>query len=150
MAIWGALTGGCHLLNHAAGWLHGGLTASFEKLILDAEMLQAMQSYMEPLSAQPDDLAIEAIAGVGPGGHFFGSPHTMTRYDTAFWQPMISNWENHPTWLDHGGIDARARANTVWKTLVAEYEQPALDSSVDAALEAYVAVRKEQGGAPMN
>lgn len=150
MAIWGALTGGCHLLNHAAGWLHGGLTASVEKLILDAEMLQAMQAYFEPFAARPDDLAVEAIAAVGPGGHFFGSPHTMSRYETAFWQPMLSNWENHPTWIEHGAIDARARANAIYKTLVADYVQPPLDAAIDEALSAFVARRKEEGGAPMN
>jgi trimethylamine--corrinoid protein Co-methyltransferase len=150
MSIWGALTGGAHLLNHAAGWLHGGLTASFEKLILDAEMLQGMQAYFEPLATGPDDLAEAAIAEVGPGGHFFGSPHTMQRYEQAFWRPMLSNWENHPTWLEHGAIDARSRANTIWKGLLAAYEQPALDPAVNEALTDYVARRKAEGGAPMN
>ncbi len=150
MSIWGALTGGAHLLNHAAGWLHGGLTASLEKLILDAEMLQGMQSCFAPLATGPDDLAEEAIAGVGAGGHFFGSPHTMARYEHAFWRPILSNWDNHPAWLEHGALDARARANTVWKGLLKEYEQPPLDPGIDEALVAYVARRTGQGGAPMN
>jgi trimethylamine--corrinoid protein Co-methyltransferase len=150
MAIWGALTGGAHLLNHAAGWMHGGLTASFEKLILDAEMLQAMQAAFEPISTAPEDLALEAIAAVGPGGHYFGSPHTMTRYETAFWRPMVSDWDNHPSWLDHGGVDARGRANRVWKELLRAYQRPPLDPGIDEALTAYVARRKEEGGAPMN
>jgi trimethylamine--corrinoid protein Co-methyltransferase len=150
MALWGALTGGAHLLEHAAGWMHGGLTASFEKLILDAEMLQMMDAYFEPLATSPADLALEAILEAGAGGHFFGTAHTMERYQTAFHAPMLSNWDNHPTWLQKGGIDARARANTVWKELLAAHEDPPLDPGIDEALTAYVARRKAEGGAPMN
>ncbi|MGQ0566436.1 MAG: trimethylamine methyltransferase family protein [Gemmobacter sp.] len=150
MALWGALTGGAHLLEHAAGWLHGGLTASFEKLILDAEMLQMMDAYFEPLSTSPGDLALDAILEAGAGGHFFGTAHTMERYQTAFHAPMLSNWDNHPNWLLKGGIDARARANTVWKELLAGAEDPPLDAGIDEALAAYVTRRKAMGGAPMN
>ena len=150
MALWGALTGGAHLLEHAAGWLHGGLTASFEKLILDAEMLQMMDAWFEPLTTTDADLALDAILEAGAGGHFFGTAHTMERYERAFHAPMVSNWDNYPNWLQRGGIDARARANTVWKELLAQAEDPPLDAAVDEALSAYVTRRKAEGGAPMN
>ncbi|XDA97415.1 trimethylamine methyltransferase family protein [Sulfitobacter sp. LCG007] len=150
MALWGALMGGAHLLEHAAGWLHGGLTASFEKLILDAEMLQMMQEYFRPLDVSTETLALDAIGDVGHGGHFFGTEHTMARYETAFYEPLLSNWENHPQWLEHGGVQARERANTVWKQLLREYEQPPLDQAIADELDAYVARRKEAGGAPLN
>ena len=150
MALWGALTGGAHLLEHAAGWMHGGLTASFEKLILDAEMLQMMDAYFEPLATGPGELALDAILEAGAGGHFFGTAHTMERYQTAFHAPMLSNWDNHPNWLLKGSIDARTRANTVWKELLAVAEDPPLDPGIDDALTAYVTRRKAEGGAPMN
>ena len=150
IALWGALTGGAHLLEHAAGWLHGGLTASFEKLILDAEMLQMMDAWSEPLATTAADLALDAIREAGAGGHFFGTAHTMERYEHAFHAPMLSNWDNYPTWLQRGGIDAAARANRVWKELLAQAEDPPLDPGIDEALSAYVARRKAEGGAPMN
>ncbi len=150
MALWGALMGGAHLLEHGAGWLHGGLTASFEKLILDAELLMMMDAYFEPIDTSAEALALDAIREAGPGGHFFGTSHTMARYETAFHAPLLSNWDNYPTWLDRGGIDARARANSVWKTLLGEYEEPKLDPAVAEALDDYVARRKAEGGAPMN
>ena len=150
MALWGALTGGAHLLNHAAGWLHGGLTASFEKLILDAEMLQMMDACFEPMATDPGALALDAILEAGAGGHFFGTAHTMARYEKAFHTPMLSNWDNHPQWLSKGSIDARSRANTVWKDLLAAHEDPPLDPGIDEALTAYVTRRKAEGGAPMN
>jgi trimethylamine--corrinoid protein Co-methyltransferase len=150
MALWGALMGGAHLVEHAAGWMHGGLTASFEKLILDAEMLQMMAAYFQPIAVTEATLAVEAIREVGAGGHFFGASHTMDRYETAFYTPLISNWDNHPQWLERGGVQTRERANTVWKQMLAEYEQPALDPAVDEALRAFMARRREEGGAPMN
>ena len=150
MALWGCIMGGAHLVEHAAGWLHGGLTASFEKLILDAEMLQMMDDYLTPLQVDDASMAVDAIRAVGPGGHFFGTPHTMARYQTAFHTPMLSNWDNHPNWLLKGGVDARSRANTVWKSLRDDYVLPPLDAGIDDAVTDYVARRKAAGGAPMN
>lgn len=150
MALWGAITGGAHLIEHAAGWMHGGLTASFEKLILDAEMLQMMEAWAEPMEVTPEALAVEAIAEVGPGGHFFGATQTMGRYETAFHKPMVANWDNYPNWLEKGGVTAEARAEEIWRSLLAEAEDPGLDPTADEALTAYVARRKAEGGAPMN
>ncbi|MCX7888145.1 MAG: trimethylamine methyltransferase family protein [Rhodobacteraceae bacterium] len=149
-ALWGAVMGGAHLVEHAAGWLHGGLTASFEKLIVDAELLQAMREYLRPIDTSPAALALEAIAEVGPGGHFFGAAHTMERYESAFYAPILADWDNHPNWLQRGGVQARERANAIWKRMLAEHSDPPLDPAIDEALAAYVARRKAEGGAPMN
>ncbi len=150
MALWGCLMGGAHLVLHAAGWLGGGLTASFEKLIVDAEMLQMMAAYFEPLEVSPETLALDAIRDVGPAGHFFGTPHTLARYENAFYAPLLSNWDNYDTWIERGGIGATRRANTVWKRLLAEYEKPPIDSSIDDALRDYMAKRKREGGVATN
>ncbi|MEZ5913563.1 MAG: trimethylamine methyltransferase family protein [Paracoccaceae bacterium] len=150
MALWGALMGGANLLEHGAGWMHGGLTASFEKLILDAELLMMMDAYFEPIDTAPEALALEAIREAGPGGHFFGTAHTMARYETAFHTPLLSNWDNYPNWRERGGIDARSRANTVWKSLLNDYDEPMLPADIAEELDTYVARRKAEGGAPMN
>jgi len=150
MALWGALMGGAHLVEHAAGWMHGGLTASFEKLILDAEMLQMMAAYFQPIAVTEATLALEAIRDVGAGGHFFGAAHTMDRYETAFYTPLLSNWDNHPQWLERGAVQSRERANSVWKQILADYTQPAIDPGTDEALQAFMARRRAEGGAPMN
>ena len=150
MAIWGAMLGGAHLLNHAAGWMHGGLTASFEKLILDAEMLQMIDAWLEPLDISDAALALDAIRDVGPGGHFFGAAHTMERYETAFYTPLLTNWDNHPQWLERGSVDASTRANQIWKQLLTDHQDPPLDPAIAEALADFVARRKSQGGAPMN
>jgi trimethylamine--corrinoid protein Co-methyltransferase len=148
--LWGAITGQAHLILHAAGWLGGGLTASFEKLIIDAEMLQMMSAYLEPLEVTTDTLALDAIAEVGPAGHYFGASHTMSRYETAFYAPLLSNWENYDSWVERGRQTAIGRANEIWKKLLSEYEAPPLDPAIDEELKAYVERRKREGGAPAN
>jgi trimethylamine--corrinoid protein Co-methyltransferase len=80
MSLWSTITGGVHLIEHAAGWLEGGLTASFEKLIVDAEMLQMMRSFLDPVVVDEPSLAVDAITEVDPGGHFFGTGHTLARF----------------------------------------------------------------------
>jgi trimethylamine--corrinoid protein Co-methyltransferase len=150
MSLWGSLMGGAHMINHAAGWLGGGLTASFEKLIIDAEMLQMMATYFEPPEVSEATLALDAIRDVGPGGHFFGTAHTLERYETAFYTPLLSNWDNHDTWVERGSVEAVQRANQIWHQLLDEYEQPAIDPAIDEALRDYMERRKREDGAPMN
>ena len=136
--------GGAHLVNHAAGWLEGGLTASFEKLILDAEILQMMAETLRPIGLSDDELALDAIREVAPGGHHFGTEHTLARYESAFYTPMISSRENFERWQEAGSSDAAQRANATWKQLLKDYEQPPLYPGVDEALVDYVERRKQE------
>jgi trimethylamine--corrinoid protein Co-methyltransferase len=144
MAIWGGVMGHANLLYHGAGWLEGGLTASFEKVVLDAELLQMMAETLKPIEVNDDTLALDAIREVGPGGHFFGAAHTMERYETAFYAPMLSDWRNYETWLEAGGETAEVRATKIWQTLLEAYEQPAMDEATREQLDAFVARRKEE------
>ncbi|HEV2287191.1 MAG TPA: trimethylamine methyltransferase family protein, partial [Steroidobacteraceae bacterium] len=147
MSLWGALLGGCHFMLHAAGWLEGGLTASYEKFILDVEMLQMMAEVFQPVPATADDIGIEAVAEVGPGGHFFSAAHTMQRYRDAFYTPLVSDWRNYGQWFDDGAKTATQRAATVWRNTLAAFQPPPLDPAVSAALEDFVARRRAAGGA---
>ncbi len=142
MSLWGAINGQANLIMHAAGWMGGGLTASFEKLIIDAEMLQMMTAYTQPFEVNDASMALEAMREVGPAGHFFGSDHTMARYENAFYTPILSNWDNFETWQEKGQRDAQKSANLIWKQLLTEYQQPDLDQSIDEELGDYVARRK--------
>jgi trimethylamine--corrinoid protein Co-methyltransferase len=142
-SLWGSVMGHANLVNHAAGWLEGGLTASFEKLIIDAEMLQMMAEYLRPLEVSDDELALDAIAEVEPGGHHFGTSHTLARYETAFYTPMLANRQNFESWQESGSIDISVRANAIWKQMLRDYEQPALDPAIDDALVEYVEKRRQ-------
>ncbi len=142
MSLWGSVMGHANLVNHAAGWLEGGLTASFEKLIVDAEMLQMIAEYLRPIDVNDDELAVDAIAEVGPGGHHFGTGHTLERYESAFYTPILSNRQNFEAWQEAGSTDIASRANTIWKQLLNEYEQPPLDPAIEEELVAYADKRR--------
>jgi trimethylamine---corrinoid protein Co-methyltransferase len=116
--------------------------ASYEKMVLDAELLQEMAEILQPLEVSEDTLALDAIREVGPGGHFFGAAHTLARYETAFYRPMLSDWRNFETWREAGAKTAAERANDIWKQLLADYEPPPLDPAIREALDDYVARRR--------
>ena len=129
---------------HAGGWLEGGLTCSFEKLILDAELLQMQSAFLEPVIVNEDSLGLEAIEEVGAGGHYFGAAHTLERYQNAFYEPILSDWRNFESWRDDGSRTALQRANSIWKMLLREYEKPPIDPAVEEELQAYITKRKEE------
>ncbi len=146
MSLWAAFMAHGNLVHHGAGWLEGGLVASFEKMIVDAEMIQGMFETLRPIAVDDDEIGIDAMAEVGPGGHFFGARHTLERYRDAFYAPMLSDWRNFESWTEAGAPDAARRANAIWKRLLAEFEAPPLDAAIREELEAYVARRKAEGG----
>ncbi|MEP3114874.1 trimethylamine methyltransferase family protein [Nisaea sp.] len=146
MVLWGAVMGHGNLIYHAAGWLEGGLVASFEKLILDVEILQNMAAFLEPVNFSDAEFAFEAIRDTEPGGHFFGAAHTMDRFKTAFYEPLVSDWQNHENWELAGGLDASTRATEMWQQALERYQEPPLPQDRREALEAYVAQRKEEIG----
>jgi len=147
-SLWGAIMGGVNILKHGAGWMEGGLQASFEKMVLDADLLQMVAAFLTPLEVNDDTMAIDAMTEVGPGGHFFGAAHTMERYTTAFYSPMISDWRNYEAWQEAGSPNAYETANRLYKQLLDEYEQPPIDAAIAEELAAFVARRTEEGGAP--
>jgi trimethylamine--corrinoid protein Co-methyltransferase len=139
-----AILSNSHLINHAAGWLEGGLSASLEKIIVDAELLRNWAQILKPVDFTDDDLAVEAIKETAAGGHFFGSPHTLARYESAFYRPLLSDWSNFENWRDAGSRSATERATGIWKKLLAEYVPPPLDAAVREAIADYVARRGSQ------
>lgn len=148
MSLWGALMGGANFMLHAAGWVEGGLSTSYEKFIIDVEMLQMMAEVFQPVGATEADLALDAVAEVGYGGHFFACAHTMERYRDAFYTPLLSDWRNYGTWSNDGARTATDRAATVWQDTLARFVAPDRDPARVEALDAFIARRTEQGGAP--
>ncbi|MHA1600845.1 MAG: trimethylamine methyltransferase family protein [Alphaproteobacteria bacterium] len=147
-SLWAAVSSQVNMVYHAAGWLEGGLCASYEKFVMDCETLQQMIAYMKPVAVTEADIAFDAIKGVGPGGHFFGCDHTQERYETAFYSPFLSDWSNFENWEDRGAVQTPERANKIWKQILDEFEAPPIDPAIDEELQAFVAKRTEEGGAP--
>ncbi|KUF12167.1 trimethylamine methyltransferase family protein [Pseudoponticoccus marisrubri] len=149
-SLWAAIQSGTNIVYHAAGWLEGGLIACPEKFIMDCEVLQQLQRYMEPEICDTSDaaLALDVIAEVGPRGHFFGTDHTQARYETAFYQPFLSDWKNFEAWQSAGAVWTAERAHAQFKLIVNEFEAPPMDPAIREELAAFVERRKREGGAP--
>lgn len=147
-SLWGSVMGGVNIVKHAAGWMEGGLQASFEKMVLDADLLDMVSEFLRPLTINDDTLALDAMREVGPGGHFFGCEHTQSRYKTAFFQPMISDWRNYEAWEEAGAPDALETGNKLYQEIIESHTAPPMDASIREELQAFTKMRIEAGGAP--
>ena len=146
MSLWSAVLGNGNLLYHAAGWLEGGLVASFEKVIIDVEILQNLTCLFSKPKVNTEELALDTIGAVPPGGHFFGTEHTMQRYESAFYQPLLSDWQNNESWVEAGAKDATQRATDLWQQAIHSFEPPPIDPGRLEAIDEYVEKRKHEIG----
>ncbi len=147
-SLWSLTQAGGNFIMHAAGWMEGGLTCSFEKFILDCDLLQMVAEFLTPLDVSPAGLGLDAVREVGPGGHYFGTAHTLERFETAFYSPIISDWRNFETWQEAGSPTAYQKANATWQKELAAYERPPMEAAIEEELDAFVARRKAEGGSP--
>ncbi len=150
MSLFAAVSGGGNLVMHAAGWLEGGLCSSFEKFVIDVEMLQNMVAYLDPVRVDAETLSLDEIAAVGPGGHFFAAPSTMATYETAFYQPFLYDLRNYGSWAEAGSQDATQRAHRIYQQALREYQPPPMADDARGALDDFLARRKQEGGAPLD
>ena len=142
MSMLAAVHCGANFILHAAGFLDGLLSMSYEKFMLDADLCGALHVYLDGIRIDDDQLAVEAFAEVGPGNHFFGCAHTMAHYETAFWDSDLSDNEPFEKWEAAGSTDAATRANRLWKKRLAEYEAPPLDAGIRDGLTDFIARKK--------
>lgn len=143
-SIWPCVLAHANYVLHAVGWLESGLTASFEKFVMDVEHLAMFQHFLRGVDVNEETLALDMIDAVGPGGHHLGTSHTQERYTTAFYQPFLADRLPYETWAEAGSYDAPMRANLLWKQLLAEYQPPPLDQSIHEALQEFVTRRKQE------
>jgi trimethylamine--corrinoid protein Co-methyltransferase len=136
------LLAGVNFMLHAAGWLEGGLVASFEKFVMDADQLGVLHKLAAGVDTGADAQAMDAIREVGPGGHYLGCAHTQRHFKDAFWRSELLDYKPFETWEDEGARDTQSLANARVAKLLGEYQAPPLDPAVRGALEAYVAERK--------
>ncbi len=133
---------GANFVLHAAGWLEGALTIGYEKLVLDADYLGALHTFLAGLDLDENAFAMDAFHEVGPGNHFFGAAHTLANYETAFYESELADTGSFESWFERGQEDAVIRANRKWKAMLNAYEAPALDPAIDQALLDFMARRQ--------
>lgn len=132
---------------HAAGWLDAGLVAGYEKLMIDVDIIGSLCAEYGPLVVDDDELALDAIREVGPGGHFFGVDHTLARFRDCFHRPAVATTMNVERWRAAGSKTAEQRAEDLWRERLAAHEPPPIDSALLAEIDAYVAARSAEIGA---
>ena len=135
---------GTNWVMHTAGWLEGGLVSSYDKFILDVEILQSLMAEFTPLEFNESSLAFDAHLEVGHGGHFLGAAHTMERFRDCFYRPFLTNSDNYERWTRLGSRDTRDRAAEIWQKKLDEYVLPEMDSQILAELTEFVAKRKSE------
>jgi trimethylamine--corrinoid protein Co-methyltransferase len=146
MTLMPTFLAGTNWVMHSAGWLEGGLVAGYEKFIVDIELVQMMQHEFTPLEIDEDSMAFGAHEEVGHGGHFLGAMHTMERFRTCFYRPLLSSSENYERWMRNGGSDAAARSTKIWRAKLEEYLAPPIDDAIRLELEEYVVRRRAELG----
>ena len=142
MSLIMAVLAGANFINHATGWLEGGLCTGYEKTVIDADLCGKLIDFCRGLDLSDSAQAMDAIAEVGPGSHFLASAHTLANFETAFYRSTTADANSFEQWHSEGGLDIAGRAHRIWKRWLAEYEQPPLDPAIREALEDFVARRK--------
>jgi trimethylamine--corrinoid protein Co-methyltransferase len=143
-AIWPAVLAHSNFIMHAVGWLEGGLTVSYEKMIIDMESLAMFQHFFQEVEISDETLALDMIADIGPGGHHLGTPHTQARYQTEFYAPILADRQNYESWQQSDVGDTAVRAHKIWQQLLKDYEAPPLDEAIHEALQAFVTRRQQE------
>ncbi len=141
--LWPTLLSGVNFCLHAAGWLEGGLSSGYEKIIMDHDQLTMFQKFSEGLDFSENGQAMDAIREVGPGSHYLGCTHTQNNFENAFWRSGLADNNSFEQWRDEGENDIVVRANAKWKQLLRDYVAPTLDPGIDEALLGFMAKRKE-------
>lgn len=148
MMLWATMLAGTDVVLHAAGWLEGGLTASYEKFALDVELLGQFRGQMAGIGFSEEELAFDALAQVGPGGLFLSSPHTRAHFKEWLTMSPLFHTVDFTTWQLAGAEDTVVVANRRWKQLLESYEDPGIDPAVDEELRAYIEGRKAEPPEP--
>jgi trimethylamine--corrinoid protein Co-methyltransferase len=136
------LEAGANFVLHAAGWLEGGLSSSYEKFVMDADQLGMLHVLARGVDLTDNGQALEAFREVEPGGHFLGAPHTQKNFETAFYRSFLADNNSVEQWEAEGKLDMAQRANKHWKQMLADYEAPPIDPAIDEALRDFIERKK--------
>jgi trimethylamine--corrinoid protein Co-methyltransferase len=144
MVMLPAILGKVHFILHSAGWLEGGLTAGYEKFVLDLEILGMFHTFFKGLDMSENGLAMESLRTVPPDGHHLGTPHTLANFRSAFFRSELFDYNSYEQWAEEGARDVYTRAGETYKRMLKEYQPPALDPGIDDALKEFVERRKQE------
>ncbi|MBK5932982.1 trimethylamine--corrinoid protein Co-methyltransferase [Rhodovulum imhoffii] len=139
-----ALMGGVNFMLHACGWLEGGLVASIEKFVMDADQLGALHKMAAGVALDEAAQAMDALREVGPGGHFLGCAHTQAHFREAYWRSDLLDYKAFETWDEEGARDTMVLARDRAAKMLAQYQPPPLDAAIHESLNDYATRRKAE------
>jgi trimethylamine--corrinoid protein Co-methyltransferase len=142
--MWPAVMAHTNMMLHSVGWLEGGLVASYEKFVIDAENLAMFTHFLNDFEISEEAFALDSIQEVGSGGHHFGTQHTQDRYEAAFYEPLVTDRLGFDAWTAAGSEDALQRANKLWKQILKSHEKPPLDQTIAEELDAFIVKREKE------
>ncbi|ESZ01988.1 trimethylamine methyltransferase [Mesorhizobium sp. L2C089B000] len=144
MTMMAVLLSGANYIWHSAGWNEAGMHCSIAKFVVDAEVCAMGYRMTQGIQWDDFDEALAAIRDVGPGGHYFGHPHTQANFEKAFFIPKLFDNNSVEQWYADGSKDIKQRALEHARRLLAEYEEPKLDIAKDEELRAYIDRRSRE------
>jgi trimethylamine--corrinoid protein Co-methyltransferase len=135
---------GVNFMLHTAGWLEGGLVMGYEKFVIDADQANMVAVLLGGVDMSENGQAMDALHEVGPGSHFLGATHTHANFESAFYRSPLADNNSFEQWEQEGSLNMAQRANAMWKSMLDEYEAPALDPAIDEALQEFMTRRKAE------
>jgi len=144
MTLWATVLARSDFVLHAAGWLEGGLTTSYEKLVIDLELLRMFSVIALGIGVGDEEFAMEAVREEGPGGMFLASTHTLAHFREWVFMSPIFRSQAYVNWAKQGSPTADRSATAEWKRLLESYTDPGIDSGADEAMTEFIARRKRE------
>ncbi len=134
-AMLAALAGG-NFIHEAFGMLDGAMTVSYAQYVIDNDIVGSCLRTLRGIEINPDTLAYEIIAKVGPGGNYLSEEHTVRYMRTESYLPRASDRQPYQRWIDAGSKDSWKRAEEVAAQLLAEPSTEIVPATVDSEIRA--------------
>jgi Trimethylamine:corrinoid methyltransferase len=138
MNLMTAQMAGGNFILHGVGILETYNCTSYEKLIMDNELIGMVKRINRGVEVNEDTLAFDVIEEVGPEGAFIGHLHTLMNFREELYMPSLSDRNTAVKWKADGAKSAEQNANAQWKKMLEEYEEPKLSPEVDAEMRKYI------------
>lgn len=138
-----SLLAGSTFVLHGAGELENTLAVSYEKILIDEEVIQMARRIARGFAITPETLGFDVIQEVGPQGDFLGTDHTYRHFRTEQFMPALMVRDKYDVWQSAGGKRAEERARDRVQALLAQHQPQPLPDEARRELEAiYAAVRR--------
>lgn len=128
---------GVHIINECLGVLDSIMTTSYEKFVIDEEILSRVIRIREGIDTSDKVGSIKLIQEVAHSGAYLAHPNTFEHFRDR-WQPTVSNWDSYDDWINDGAEDVMARANKKYREILQKQEGLLIGPSTDKDLKAYI------------